>query len=109
MTRTVFKIARVVYYLDSPKFSRRFLLDAWVAIAKRNQSFFTHGFVEVNQLLESVIYILHEALNFSDARDPIVQTGNQHKKTKSIRSKATLTALAPKRIVNAPKRKSMAK
>lgn len=68
----MFKISRVVYYLDSPKYCRRYFLDAWVAVAKRNQSFFTHGFIEINQLLESVIYLLHEALNFSDARDPIV-------------------------------------
>ena len=116
LTSIVFKVARVVYYLDSPRFAPRYFLDAWVAVAKKSQAFFTHGFIEFNQLLESVVYLLHEALNFSDSADPMVALTDQvprpaggHTRSPSLRSRASLAALVPKRLASAPRKRVLAK
>ena len=47
-------------------------MDAWVALSKRKPVFYTHGFVEINIMIEAVIFVLHEALNFSDSPSAIV-------------------------------------
>ena len=67
-----FKVARVIYYIDSPKYSRKYFLDAWIAVSKKNQSFFTHGFIDINTMVETIVYLLHESLNFSDLSDAAV-------------------------------------
>lgn len=67
-----FKVARVIYYIDSAKYSRKYFLDAWIAISKKNQGFFTHGFIDINTMVETLVYMLHESLNFSDQSNSAV-------------------------------------
>lgn len=67
VTSAVFKLARVVFYLADGRLEDRFLSDAWTALAKRKPLFYTHGFVEISLVLETLFYLLIEGTNFTDA------------------------------------------
>lgn len=58
--------------MDDQRYSDKYLSDAWVAFIKRKPIFYTHAFLDINVILESLLYILHEALNFSDSPCSIV-------------------------------------
>ena len=91
---TVFKISRVVYYLDDPRLKQQYFIDAWVALSKRKPVFYTHGFVEVNIMIEAVIFVLHEALNFSDSPSAIVARSQRRSAPSARRRKRTASPQA---------------
>ena len=61
-----------MYYLDSSRFSQSYYIDAWLAFSKRDSSFYTHGHIEVAAIIESLVNLLHEGLNFTDTPNPII-------------------------------------
>ena len=73
----------MIYYLDRPQFTSNYFVDAWLAFTKRDVSFFTLGFLDSNSVVESIINILHEGLNFSDTPNPVVPTLNNLNNTNS--------------------------
>jgi hypothetical protein len=66
----------VIFYIDDSRYLQKYLDDAWVAFIKRKPLFYTHAFLDINIMTESLLYILHEALNFSDSPCPIVASTN---------------------------------
>lgn len=65
--------------MDDPRYAQRYLDDAWVAFIKRKPLFYTHAFLDIIVMAESLIYVLHEALNFSDSPCPIVVCHNRER------------------------------
>lgn len=101
----MFKISRLVYYIDHPKYQEEYLIDAWVAFAKRKPVLFTHGFLEINTIFEVLIYVFHEALNFSDP--PAALANKKVKKSKPSSRLGTL--VGEKGIKRPPTKRSQAK
>jgi hypothetical protein len=101
----VFKISRLIYYLDHPKYQEEYFVDAWVAFAKRKPVLFTHGFLEINTIFEVLIYVFHEALNLSDP-----PAGLSQKKVKKCKpSSRQGTLVGEKGIKRPPLKRSQAK
>jgi len=51
-----------------------------MAFSKREEVFLTHGFLEVNVMIEALIFVMHEALNFSDSPTPLVKKRNKRRR-----------------------------
>ena len=91
--------------MDSPKYQEEYLIDAWIAFAKRKPVLFTHGFLEINTIFEVLIYVFHEALNFSDP--PAGLSDKKVKKSKPSSRQGTL--VGDKGIKRPPRKRAQAK
>ena len=109
--------------MDDPRYQPHYFTDAWIAMSKRNVSFYTHGPIDLNNLLESVIYVLHEALDFSDVSDPLIPRDiegmksqgkiHSHKSSLSLRggiiNPHNKPPLENRKILTAPRKKCEAR